>query len=93
MPRFTVTLDGASIDIAFDDGGNVFMTAEEGRDIGLIDAVTGDPSTEIARLRTLDAATTRLVKELTIHADRLSQRDLLLLAQRLGTLYEAGRRS
>ena len=37
----------------------------------------------------LDPATLRMVKELTIHCDRLTQRELLTLAERLGALYNA----
>jgi uncharacterized protein YfkK (UPF0435 family) len=55
----------------------------EARSIGLIDQV-GEP--DLGRLKSLDPATTRMVKELTNRSPRLSPRELLLIAERLGQL-------
>ena len=62
---------------------NRVLSAEEAQSFGLIDAI-GDPDLE--RLRSLDPATTRMVKELTNRAPRLSPRELLLLAERLARI-------
>jgi enoyl-CoA hydratase/carnithine racemase len=66
---------------------NRTMTAEEALGIGLVDRVADDHEGELQRLETLDPATTRFVKELTVHAGSLSRSQLLLLADRLGQLY------
>jgi len=60
---------------------NRLFSAEEAQSLGLIDAV-GEP--DLDRLRALDPAGTQMVKELTNRAPRLSPRELLLLAERLG---------
>ena len=57
------------------------FSAEEAKSFGLIDEI-GEPDLE--RLKSLDPATTRMVKELTNRAPRLSPRELLLIAERLG---------
>jgi enoyl-CoA hydratase len=62
---------------------NRVSSAEEAQSVGLIDGI-GDP--DLDRLRALDRATTRMVKELTNRAPRLSPRDLLLLAERLARI-------
>lgn len=62
---------------------NSVFSAEEAQSLGLIDAI-GEP--DLDRLRSLDPATTRMVKELTNRAPRLSPRELLLLAERLGSI-------
>ena len=62
---------------------NRVLSAEEAQSFGLIDEV-GEP--DLDRLASLDPATTRLVKELTNRAPRLSPRELLLIAERLGSL-------
>src|SRR3954451_14814646 len=62
---------------------NRVFSAEEAQSLGLIDAI-GEP--DLDRLRSLDPATTRIVKELTNRAPRLSPRELLLLAERLGRI-------
>ena len=59
------------------------FSAEEAKSIGLIDEI-GEPDLE--RLKALDPATTRMVKELTNRAPRLSPRELLLIAECLGQL-------
>ena len=61
--------------------GRVF-SAEEAHSFGLIDGL-GEP--DLDRLKSLDPATTQLVKELTNRAPRLSPRELLLIAERLGS--------
>jgi enoyl-CoA hydratase len=66
---------------------NEVLPAEEALALGLVDRVADSHEEELARLETLDPRTTRLVKELTIHAPRLSRPELLLLARRLGALY------
>jgi enoyl-CoA hydratase len=66
---------------------NRTMTGEQALEIGLVDRVADNHEEELERLETLDPATTRFVKELTVHADSLSRSQLLLLADRLGELY------
>jgi len=61
--------------------GNQILNAHQARDMGLVDAI-GEP-----RIPLLDPATVQMVKELTIHGERLSQRELVLLAERLGAVY------
>jgi hypothetical protein len=56
-------------------------------EVGLVDRVAESFDDELRRLETLDPATTRLLKELSLHADTLSQSELMLLAERLGALY------
>lgn len=66
---------------------NRTMSAEEALAIGLVDRVASDHEDELERLETLDAATTRFIKELTVHSDSLTRSQLLLLANRLGELH------
>ncbi|MGZ8832527.1 MAG: enoyl-CoA hydratase/isomerase family protein [Thermoanaerobaculia bacterium] len=66
---------------------NRVFDAAEAMQMGLVDRVAEDHQAELRRLETVDAATTRLVKELTAHGDRLTRSQLLLLAERLGELY------
>ena len=61
---------------------NRVFSAEEAHSFGLIDGL-GEP--DLDRLKSLDPATTQLVKELTNRAPRLSPRELLLIAERLGS--------
>jgi enoyl-CoA hydratase/carnithine racemase len=65
---------------------NRVLSASGALDAGLVDRVADSHDAELARLETLDL---RFVKELTIHADALSKRELLLVARRLGTVYSA----
>jgi enoyl-CoA hydratase/carnithine racemase len=67
--------------------GNRTLSADEARDLGFVDRVADDHEDDLARLESLDPATTRYVKELTRHADKLTRSQLLLLATRLGNLY------
>lgn len=70
--------------------GNTAMNAAEALVAGLVDRVAADHEDELRRLEGLDPATVQFVKELTIHAPRLSRSQLLLLARRLGNLYFGG---
>jgi enoyl-CoA hydratase len=64
--------------------GNEVMSADEALAAGLADALGEElPAT----WKSLDSRTVRMVKELTIHGGRLSQQELLLLADRLGEIY------
>ena len=63
---------------------NDVLSAAEALSLGLIDAI-GDPPP----IPPLDSATVQMVKELTIHGRRLSQRELVLLAERLGAVYSS----
>ncbi|HYM59733.1 MAG TPA: enoyl-CoA hydratase/isomerase family protein, partial [Thermoanaerobaculia bacterium] len=67
--------------------GNPVMSAAEAKEIGLVDRVGDDFSADLDRIESLDASTLQFVKELTIHADRLSRSELLLVAERLGHIY------
>ena len=60
---------------------NEILDAEQALEIGLIDGI-GE-----AHIPDVDPATLRIVKELTIHRDRLTQRELALLAERLAAIY------
>ena len=66
---------------------NRTLTAAEALDLGFVDRVAEDHEEELQRLQSLDPATTRYVKELTLHAETLTRSQLLLLATRLGNLY------
>ena len=66
---------------------NDVIAAGDAMRLGLIDGI-GEPPVE--RLKTIDPAQVRLVKELTNRAGRLSRTQLLLLAERLGHLYFRG---
>ncbi len=67
--------------------GNERLTANEAMEAGLVDRVAESFDEELRRLESLDTATTRALKELSRHADSLSQSELMLLAERLGALY------
>lgn len=62
---------------------NDTLSAADALSQGLIDAI-GD----VPPLPSLDPGTVQMVKELTIHGPRLNQRELVLLAERLGKVYE-----
>jgi enoyl-CoA hydratase len=85
--RWRKTIDRAAARRLF--LGNERMTAAEAMDAGLVDRVGESFDEELRRIESLDSATTRLMKELSTHADALSQRELLLLAERLRALYES----
>src|SRR5436309_1869604 len=69
--------------------GNERLSAHEAMEAGLVDRVGESFDEELRRLEALDPATTRLLKELSRHADALSQKQLTLLADRLGALYSS----
>ena len=64
--------------------GNEVVGAGEAMRIGLIDRI-GEP--DLDRLASLDPGVVRMIKELSRHAERLSDRELMLLGERLGHLY------
>ena len=61
---------------------NEVFSAAEALSHGIIDAI-GDPPP----IPALDPATVQMVKELTIHGERMNQRELVLLAERLSAVY------
>jgi enoyl-CoA hydratase len=61
---------------------NDVLSAADALSLGLIDAI-GEPPP----LPALDPGLVQMVKELTIHGQRLSQRELVLLAERLSVVY------
>ena len=66
---------------------NRTLTANEALALGFVDRVAEDHEEELQRLESLDPAKARYIKELTVHADKLTRSQLLLLAKRLGNLY------
>lgn len=66
---------------------NESLSAAEALEVGLVDRVADDHEDELRRLESVDPATTRFLKELTLHSPALTQSQLLLLASRLGNLY------
>ena len=68
---------------------NRVLTAEEALAIGLVDRVGNAFDDEIERLAGLDPRTTRFVKELCAHGERLTGSQRLLLADHLGRLYDS----
>ncbi|HET7711392.1 MAG TPA: enoyl-CoA hydratase/isomerase family protein [Thermoanaerobaculia bacterium] len=66
---------------------NEVLSAAEALSIGLVDSVSEEIDEECRRLLQADPRWGRMVKELTIHSPRLSQRDQSLLADRLAQLY------
>jgi enoyl-CoA hydratase len=67
--------------------GNERLTAHEAMEAGLVDRVGESFDDEVRRLESLDPTTARVLKELSAHADALSQSQLMLLAERLRALY------
>jgi enoyl-CoA hydratase len=66
---------------------NAVLTAEEAYALGLVDVI-GEP--DVDRLAALDPGIVRMLKELSRHADRLSQREVMRMARLLGRLYRGG---
>lgn len=66
---------------------NEVLTAEQALAAGLADRLGESFDGELARLRQLDPAMTRYVKELARLGERLSREQLKLMAERLGALY------
>jgi len=62
---------------------NEVLSASDALSLGIIDALGEPPA-----IPPLDPATVQMVKELTIHGQRLSQRELVLLAERLAAVYD-----
>ncbi|HUP59506.1 MAG TPA: enoyl-CoA hydratase/isomerase family protein [Thermoanaerobaculia bacterium] len=62
------------------------LSADEALAMGLVDRVAESHEEALASLENVDA---RLVKELTIHADRLSRAEMLLVARRLAGIYSS----
>jgi enoyl-CoA hydratase len=69
--------------------GNERMSAHEAMEAGLVDRVGESFDDELRRLEALDPSTVRVLKELSRHADTLSQQQLMLLAERLRALYSS----
>jgi enoyl-CoA hydratase/carnithine racemase len=67
---------------------NRVLTGEEALSIGLVDKVGDAFDDELQRISELDPRTTRFLKELTIHGERLTSAQRLFLAARLGRLYD-----
>lgn len=63
------------------------LEASDAATIGLVDEVTDGFDAAIARFSRIDVGNVRMIRELRIHGARLSQRELYLLASRLGQLY------
>jgi enoyl-CoA hydratase len=64
--------------------GNEVLSAADAHAVGLVDVI-GEP--DVAQLEALDSTVVRMLKELARHAERLSQRETMLLAEKLGQLY------
>lgn len=69
---------------------NEVTNAAEALQMGLVDRLGEAHEPELVRLESTDPGTVMFVKELTIHAGRLSRGQLLLMANRLGHLYFGG---
>jgi enoyl-CoA hydratase len=67
--------------------GNEVLSASDALSVGLVDRVADAFDEELARLEALPSNRTRVLKELTRHAARLSQTELLRLAELLGEVY------
>ena len=67
---------------------NRVLTADEALSIGMVDKVGDAFDDELQRVSELDPGTTRFVKELSRHSERLTNSQRLLLAARLGRLYD-----
>ena len=66
---------------------NEVFSAADALTLGIIDAIGDAPPTIPPLDPALDRVTVQMVKELTIHGERLNQRELLLLAERLSAVY------
>ena len=69
--------------------GNAVIDAPVALEMGLVDRMVDGFEPELTRLAQLEPASIRLVNELTSRAFRLTQRELALLAERLGNVYAA----
>lgn len=68
--------------------GSPVLDATAAMEMGLIDRIAEDFELELAALSLIDPGYVRLVKELTSRAGRLSQQETVILAERLGMLYQ-----
>lgn len=68
--------------------GNRVLDGQEALSTGLVDRLGLSFDDELQRLTTLDPRVTRFVKELALHGERLTDSQRLLLAERLGRLYD-----
>jgi enoyl-CoA hydratase/carnithine racemase len=68
---------------------NRVLTAEKALSIGLVDRIGESFDDELQRLGALDPNMTRFLKELSGHDERLTSSQRLLLAARLGRLYDS----
>jgi len=69
--------------------GNDVLSSNDALAAGLVDRVASSFDEELDRLASLDASTTRFVKELTRVSEGLTQQQVMLFAERLGALYGA----
>ena len=67
---------------------NRVLNAEEALAIGLVNRLGLSFEDDLRRLGTLDPRETRFLKELSVHGERLTDSQRLLLAARLGRLYD-----
>jgi enoyl-CoA hydratase len=67
---------------------NRVLNAEEALAIGLVNRLGVSFEDDLRRLGTLDPRETRFLKELSVHGERLTDSQRLLLAARLGRLYD-----
>ena len=67
---------------------NRVLTAEEALSIGLVDRIGESCDDEIQRLAALDPNSTRFLKELSVHGERLTASQRLLLAAQLARIYD-----
>lgn len=67
---------------------NRVLNAEEALAIGLVDRLGLSFEEDLHRLLTLDPGVTRFLKELSVHGERLTDSQRLLLAARLRRLYD-----
>ncbi len=63
---------------------NEVLSAADAYAVGLVDVIG---EADLDRLAALDPAMVRMLKELSRHAERLSQREVMLLAETLGQIY------
>ncbi|HKO54611.1 MAG TPA: enoyl-CoA hydratase/isomerase family protein [Thermoanaerobaculia bacterium] len=71
--------------------GNEVLSASDALAAGVVDSVAPSFDDELTRLAALDPARTRVVKELTRHAARLSREELMRMAALLGQVYGSDR--
>lgn len=67
--------------------GNPVLSAAEAHDLGLVDRVAVSFEEELSHVESLDLRTVQFVKELTTRTSGLTQRQLAMVADRLGHIY------